>query len=410
VSRVLLVGGSSRIPLVAELVGAELGRPVATDAHPKHAIALGAAIAAAASVAGESTVALADATSVVATAEAKASRVTDEVAPVAGVAAWHHDPTGRHEHRYWDGATWTTDVSDGGVASVDPLGSPGAAFAPAGASTTAVTTETNAPPSWSAPSTPPPGGGPVPTPPSSTRGKSRTPLIVGAVIAVVAVIAIIALVAGGGGGGSGDNAAAKGTGSVKGDIPAGGVFIHHVKVPSDSVLLIKAIPQGQFKLVVSVATDFDTLDKYKTVFGNTNFGTPVKTESNSTYSDVDVSTVPGAIFVNAAAFGDGDSVQLGVPVPFGADLDIAVTAQEGKSGAVTLQTEVKKFNGPGTDDGGIFYIQLMEKAYQAFLQGDQQIDRQRDFTAQSDFTTNPDFAPFTDQFASDSDFSDVPAS
>lgn len=44
---VLLVGGSSRIPLVAEMVGAELGRPVAVDAHPKHAVALGAALLAA---------------------------------------------------------------------------------------------------------------------------------------------------------------------------------------------------------------------------------------------------------------------------------------------------------------------------------------------------------------------------
>jgi sugar (pentulose or hexulose) kinase len=40
---VLLVGGSSRMPIVSQLVGAELGRPVAVDAHPKHAIALGAA-------------------------------------------------------------------------------------------------------------------------------------------------------------------------------------------------------------------------------------------------------------------------------------------------------------------------------------------------------------------------------
>ena len=40
---VLLVGGSSRMPLVTQLVGAELGRPVTVDAHPKHAIALGAA-------------------------------------------------------------------------------------------------------------------------------------------------------------------------------------------------------------------------------------------------------------------------------------------------------------------------------------------------------------------------------
>jgi actin-like ATPase involved in cell morphogenesis len=47
VSVVLLVGGSSRIPLVAQLVSAELGRPVAVDAHPKHSVALGAALAAA---------------------------------------------------------------------------------------------------------------------------------------------------------------------------------------------------------------------------------------------------------------------------------------------------------------------------------------------------------------------------
>ncbi len=46
VSKVLLVGGSSRIPLVSQMVSAEIGRPVAVDAHPKHAIPLGAAIAA----------------------------------------------------------------------------------------------------------------------------------------------------------------------------------------------------------------------------------------------------------------------------------------------------------------------------------------------------------------------------
>ena len=43
---VLLVGGSSRIPLVAQMVGAELRRPVVIDAHPKHSVALGAALAA----------------------------------------------------------------------------------------------------------------------------------------------------------------------------------------------------------------------------------------------------------------------------------------------------------------------------------------------------------------------------
>jgi molecular chaperone DnaK len=44
VGRVLLVGGSSRIPLVGLLVREMTGRPVAVDAHPKLAIAAGASI------------------------------------------------------------------------------------------------------------------------------------------------------------------------------------------------------------------------------------------------------------------------------------------------------------------------------------------------------------------------------
>ncbi|WP_052411648.1 Hsp70 family protein [Streptomyces sp. NRRL S-118] len=44
---VLLVGGSSRIPLVTRLLEGELGISVRTDAHSKHVVSLGAAIAAA---------------------------------------------------------------------------------------------------------------------------------------------------------------------------------------------------------------------------------------------------------------------------------------------------------------------------------------------------------------------------
>ena len=43
IEKVLLVGGSSRIPLVGEMVRAATGRPTAVDAHPKFAISLGAA-------------------------------------------------------------------------------------------------------------------------------------------------------------------------------------------------------------------------------------------------------------------------------------------------------------------------------------------------------------------------------
>ena len=39
-------------------------------------------------------------------------------------AAWHPDPTGRHELRYWDGTQWSEHVSDGGVQSTSPLSPP----------------------------------------------------------------------------------------------------------------------------------------------------------------------------------------------------------------------------------------------------------------------------------------------
>ncbi len=50
-----------------------------------------------------------------------------EVAPVGAAPAstpppgWHPDPTGRHDHRWWDGSTWTDHVSDAGTPGTDPL-------------------------------------------------------------------------------------------------------------------------------------------------------------------------------------------------------------------------------------------------------------------------------------------------
>lgn len=36
-------------------------------------------------------------------------------------AGWYPDPTGRHQHRYWDGRGWTEHVGSNGTASTDPM-------------------------------------------------------------------------------------------------------------------------------------------------------------------------------------------------------------------------------------------------------------------------------------------------
>lgn len=36
-------------------------------------------------------------------------------------ADWYADPTGRHEHRYWDGSAWTLHVANAGVQGTDEL-------------------------------------------------------------------------------------------------------------------------------------------------------------------------------------------------------------------------------------------------------------------------------------------------
>lgn len=35
-------------------------------------------------------------------------------------AGWYADPTRRHTYRYWDGSTWSNQVSDGGTSGLDP--------------------------------------------------------------------------------------------------------------------------------------------------------------------------------------------------------------------------------------------------------------------------------------------------
>ena len=376
ISRVLLVGGSSRIPLVAEMVSAEFGRPVATDAHPKHAIALGAAITGAAAVGGATTAEVADATAVVATPDARAASAAG-AAPAA--ADWLADPSGRHEYRYWDGTKWTDSVSDGGTTGTDP-------FAPAASATAP------APPAAA-----PPGAPPAPR----ARGpRSKAPLVAAAAVVVLVLAGIFVATRGGGGGSS------TGLGEVRGHVAANKAFVHQVKVPAGSVLLVKVIPDASFDPTLSLATDFTTIEKFKTTFGfNAPFGRgAVATASNANLSDIDVSSVKGGIFdvVNDDVAGKSEQLLLGAP--FEATIDVVVTGTQ--DGDFTLQTEAKDFAGPPTDkDQGAFYMLLANNAYSLFRTGQQDISNAPSFDSVSDFTNDSDLKNLSDQFSSFSEAS-----
>lgn len=41
--------------------------------------------------------------------------------PASFAPGWYPDPTGRHDHRWYDGARWTDHVGDAGRASIDAL-------------------------------------------------------------------------------------------------------------------------------------------------------------------------------------------------------------------------------------------------------------------------------------------------
>ena len=84
VSRILLVGGSSRMPLVGETLQRETGRPVAIDAHPKFAIALGAATYGGATT---NAIPLPEAVQAAKPTAAKQDMVTPTQVPAAGVAS-----------------------------------------------------------------------------------------------------------------------------------------------------------------------------------------------------------------------------------------------------------------------------------------------------------------------------------
>jgi len=166
VDRILLVGGSSRIPLVAEMVREATARPIAVDAHPKHSMALGAAIIAE----GRRVAALGpteDATGAAALAAAALAG--------AAVAGSVTDGT------VIGGPPETSAGGDGGSTGGPPGPDPAATTPPQPASL--------------AGGSPPSGGTPPPVAAAGGAGRGR--MLAAAAVGAIALVAIIAVGASG---------------------------------------------------------------------------------------------------------------------------------------------------------------------------------------------------------------------
>jgi actin-like ATPase involved in cell morphogenesis len=202
---VLLVGGSSRIPLVGEVVGELLGRPVAVDAHPKHLVAMGAARHAAA-----------DGRLDLLTAPVRHA-ATPSPAPVAAPVSPEPVPPG---------SVPPEPVSPGpgplptpSAPPDSPVPAPHAVAGPAAAAIAASETAAQAAPRGTVDHDD--------HPPSTSRGpRSRIGLLagIGAMVVAVVVGAVLALSGGGGGAGDGDGGAGGGDQAAAG-CPSTGPFV-----------------------------------------------------------------------------------------------------------------------------------------------------------------------------------------
>lgn len=180
--------------------------------------------------------------------------------------AWHPDPQGRHEHRYWDGAQWTDQVSDGGRVGTDPVDSPKAAEAAqptapmAGGGYAGPAGPAGVPGAPGAPMPGPAGvpgapGAPMPGPPS--KGGLSVGLLVGigAAVAIVIIGGLFAFKALSGG----DDGLGTSSGSVD---SSGDVAVHEVELDQGDIVRVLVTPEGDFDPQVGIAATRDALTTF----------------------------------------------------------------------------------------------------------------------------------------------------
>ena len=155
--------------------------------------------------------------------------------PVAGVPAWHPDPTGRHQHRWWDGAAFTDQVADSGTIATD---------------------DGTALPAWGAPvpqPIPPPVGPAGAASAAPARHQRRGALVAGlAVLAAAGAASIWYFVLAPDGGG---------TGTFTGRAAPDDIGVHEVSIDAGSALTVEVVPGDDLDAVVGLVVSTDDAER-----------------------------------------------------------------------------------------------------------------------------------------------------
>lgn len=183
---------------------------------------------------------------------------------------WHPDPSGRHQHRFWDGSTWTDQVADNGVTGHDPLAAAGASGGGAGAGHPGA----GGPPSYAAeyPSAPP------------DRTSSKAPLFIGLAVVVALVAAGLVFVLTGDDDSSADGS---GPGDFTYDVGSERFTVHEVSLKAGDAVAFRASDLGSTKVASGISrADLDRVASIDGLISDTENFTDVYSDSNQSARDL----------------------------------------------------------------------------------------------------------------------------